>query len=648
MLQKAFSIVRTMGVKNFVKKVSIYLYRKSGVQRLSYRQYSYDQDLYPKFGNLGWEWEEVPLLSERNIKNASDYLHTLSTDIKEKLKKKAEEIESGYYTLFSYHKVYQENIDFNLDPLDNVRWIEKKHSSLFSQFDPAFGDIKRVWELNRFMFANLLVPAYHLETDPKRKQYLRNKFLYLLESWLLQNPCERTVSWGCSQEISIRCINLIFMFRQLECSVNGESTSKFKNMLALSVRHVYKEIEYAKSQRNNHAITESVFLILFSSVFPLSKMSAKYYKKGIETLLFCLDDQFFLDGTYIQNSLTYQRFALQSMILVESLIKEKSVRLKIVGLFEKNLIFLSNITFGLNGDFPNYGPNDGAMLFNWSGVDYRDMRPLLNLLSLKVKGLPMFTDPELLIDAAFLIEGFKFAIEKKFIPEKKMCFDESGYYIMKNESFSIFFRCGSYDNRFPSQNDMLHLDVWANGKSVLNDSGSFEYYGISGLRNFHYFLSTNAHNTIKIGNLDQLDKGPRFTWLSSIRAKLIYWSESKISGESYAYHHRLKGNPIHRRTIEIFFDQIVVTDELINLQDHPIELFWHTTDENISVANGNFFYLDKHNITISFESETSFVVNIIDTPYSQYYAEKKMRKSFHLVTNEKHYPVEIKTIVHLN
>lgn len=649
MLGKVFRLVKSIGVKKFLIKGSIYFYRKSGLQGIFSRHYPYEHDLSGKFGNLKWEWANYPVLTVENLNKISEYIMALPDNIKDNIKMKGTKVLNGNYTLFSYHEIYQEQIDFNLDPLENIKWPIKNHSSYFSQFDSKFGDIKRVWELNRFVFAEDLVSAYYVETNFKRKQYIRKKFIYLLESWLVQNPHDRSVAWACSQETSIRCINLIFIFRLLECDEEGKFARLFKNMLALSARHVFKEIEYAKTQRNNHAITESAFLILFSAIFPSSKLSHKYFEKGIGTLSFCLHDQFYQDGTYIQNSLTYQRFALQSLIMIDNLLKEEPLKAKIHEILNQNLVFLYNVTFGSEGDFPNYGPNDGALLFNWSSSDYRDMRPLLNLLSLKTTGVPVFDSRKLLIDAVFMIEGSDQHFEKIYKPERKDRFDESGYYIMKSDEFSVFFRCGSYNKRYPSQNDMLHIDVWLKGKPLLIDSGSFEYFGASGLDNFHYFLSTAAHNTIKISKLDQLDKGPRFTWLSSINSKIISFNRSKVVGESYAYQNRLEGNPVHQRSIELFSNQLVVVDNIINVEDYLIELFWHTTENsNISVLDKKSFCIDNKKVKISFDSNSAFSVDIIKTFSSEYYAKKQERQTFLLTTRGEYKPILIKTIIDLN
>jgi hypothetical protein len=129
-------------------------------------------------------------------------------------------------------------------------------------------------------------------------------------------------------------------------------------MMVHSAKHVYREIGYAKTQRNNHAITESIFLMLFGSLFRGNLFANKCIDRGEKTLEFSLEDQFFSDGIYIQNSFTYQRFALQSLVLAYEMLQNGKLKEKIRTVFKNNLVFLFNITFGKEGDFPNYGPNE--------------------------------------------------------------------------------------------------------------------------------------------------------------------------------------------------------------------------------------------------------------------------------------------------
>ena len=121
-----------------------------------------------------------------------------------------------------------------------------------------------------------------------------------------------------------------------------------------------------------------------------------------------------------------------------------------------------------DGRLPNYGSNDGACLFPVSTLDYRDFRPSLNLAAALTYGKCLFDE------GLELIRMFGLNHEAKLCLDKQNSFEQSGYYILKNESTFIFIRCHSYKTR-PAQCDMLHTDIWHRGINYFCDSGTYSY-----------------------------------------------------------------------------------------------------------------------------------------------------------------------------
>jgi hypothetical protein len=88
-------------------------------------------------------------------------------------------------------------------------------------------------------------------------------------------------------------------------------------------------------------------------------------------------------------------------------------------------------------------------------------------------------------------------------------FPESGYYSFRDQNSFTFIRCGNHRNR-PSQADNLHIDIWFENKNLMCDAGTFQYNGDAELNAFYF--GSLSHNTIQLGNLDQMLKGRRFIW----------------------------------------------------------------------------------------------------------------------------------------
>ena len=298
-----WALYKSIGLKNFITKGLIYSYRKTGLQRYFTKYYSLDENPGNQFETAFPLWEHVVFLNTSSLNVVSGFLNDLNEDVKKELNDECDRVLSGKYSLFSYHNIDIGIPDFNKNPFDDIHWKVGKHSSKYFQFDPDNGDIKRVWELNRVQFLDALLCGYVL-ADDERKDNIRYFFLNLFNEWVKQSPHEQSVAWACSQEISIRCIKLIFLFRYLEIDPADKSYTIFRNLLVHSAKHVAREINYAKAQRNNHAITESTYLILFGKLFEGCDLADRYYSTGIDVLDYCLDDQFYKDGTYIQNSIT--------------------------------------------------------------------------------------------------------------------------------------------------------------------------------------------------------------------------------------------------------------------------------------------------------------------------------------------------------
>ena len=85
-----------------------------------------------------------------------------------------EEILSNNYRFFSRIKLNVGSLNFNKDYLEGVIWDKGLDLSKYSQFDKKYGDIKRVFEINRFQYLDALIPYFHLSEDKKK----RNNRLY--------------------------------------------------------------------------------------------------------------------------------------------------------------------------------------------------------------------------------------------------------------------------------------------------------------------------------------------------------------------------------------------------------------------------------------------------------------------------------------
>ena len=260
------------------------------------------------------------------------------------------------------------------------------------------------------------------------------------------------------------------------------------------------------------------------------------------------------------------------------------------------------------------------MLFNWGMNDYRDMRPTINMLSIILENKLVYPKPSLLIDA-FVITGKNQYKKDVLIPDYCASFNDSGYYILRNKRINIMFCCNFFLNQYPSQNDLFHMDIWRDGNSCFIDSETYEYFGREGTKNYLNYLSTFAHNTARIEGKEQLDKDPRFTWLSTLEAELTLREKSRLKAISYAYRGRLDGDPLHRRSIILVSENhIVIEDEFDRVMGKNLELFWFTPSSIQPQINDNKYRFTDLGLEVSFKSTFPLKIYPSFRPFSLYCA----------------------------
>jgi hypothetical protein len=164
--------------------------------------------------------------------------------------------------------------------------------------------------------------------------------------------------------------------------------------------------------------------------------------------------------------------------------------------------------------------------------------------------------------------------------------------------------CASYKDR-PSQADNLHLDVWYNGKNILRDGGSYLYNTDKTI--VKYFFGTESHNTVMLGDSDQMQKGSRFIWVNWSKALRAEWKGSKggvieFIGAIKAYD--TIGNIRHNRRVAIDFSkrEMIVEDSMEGEAGSLMRQIWHPTadikfsqpDSNCTIKKSKRYYSNTY------------------------------------------------------
>jgi hypothetical protein len=366
---------------------------------------------------------------------------------------------------------------FTANEYPRVHWTE------ISDDDPVRGDIKDVWEISRLPVTFFLARSFVLTGDDRYPEH----WWELLEDWAEHNPPNLGVNWRCGQETSLRAISLCFglsAFADHPAST-APRLDLAHRILGASVWRVQPTVGYALSQRNNHAVSELVFL--------LSVRAERDERRLLLLLLEVLDDQFYADGSYSQQSFTYQRLAVQALqwLLLTRPDLPPGARNRVADVLAGSRDFLARCSDPVSGWLPNYGPNDGALLFHLSDSHYRDFRPLLASL-----GEP--SSPEHL-EAAIWLERPQVSARTSTAGRAP-----TTYITLRGPQSLALSRIGTGRHR-AAHGDQQAIDLWIGGRNAIRDPGTYRYTAPASWRNaltgpeVHSLALEDAASQVSIG-----------------------------------------------------------------------------------------------------------------------------------------------------
>lgn len=609
-------LVSNKGIKYVLFRTLYEIGRKIGLLKIKYpthvRQYNW-------ISLAKWREMDLPFsLFLYNSVNIND--KTLSC-----LKEKMELITNGSIQFFNNQFI---NIGLDYDwvtnPESTYKYDISKHWTEIEDIDKNTGDIKYVWEKSRFSFLYTII-RYDTYLKGDHSQFVISQIL----DWIKKNPLNCGPNFKCSQEISLRVINWMFALNYYKKSsfLSEDIFQTIMNSIYWQVKHVYENINFSRiAVRNNHAITETLTLYIFGLLCPFFNEAQIWKQKGKmwfeKEVKYQIDD----DGTFIQNSMNYQRVVVQLLSLAISITDYYNEKFSDI-IYEKaykSLNFLYQCQDPYTGELPNYGANDGALFFPLNDYDFRDYRPQLDALHQLLTGKNLYSQKY--EDSYWLCRDMIPEYRKRYKPiireEGIISFTNSGYFLIREFDTLTFIRCGLFKG-IPGHADNFHIDIWHNGKNVLMDGGSYKYNTDDST--IKYFSGTESHNSVMIDNNDQMLKGPRFIWLfwpKKIAAKLYLEGDYFIFKGSVNCFRQVSPNIFHERVIKkkIGVGEWLVEDKLSNMpKNSQIRQLWH--------------YLDGDAVKIS--SKSSTVMNIDTNSYnSVYYGCKNIVKQRCFITTD--------------
>lgn len=474
--------------------------------------------------------------------------------------------------------------DWHTNPETGFTYNAGAHWTRIPDFSRESGDIKYVWEKSRFTFLyDLIRYDYHFENDQSSLVF------ELIADWTDRNPVNCGPNWKCSQEITLRVLNWVFALHYYRFSktLNQERFDKIMNSIHQQIRHVEENISFSLiAVRSNHALTECLGLYLIGLLFPFFPESGRWKEKGKRYFEQEISYQIYPDGTFLQFSMNYHRIVVQLLtwaIGLADLNGEKWGDV-VYDRAEKSLLFLRTCQDEKTGQLPNYGNNDGALFFPITSCEFRDFRPQLAALGSLLGFKSFYENGEWEEEAAWFSGRDYLKKPKLETPAIKpvSTFPDGSYHVLRDYKTIAFLRCGSYKNR-PFQADHLHLDIWVDGHNILRDAGSYLYN--TDEKWTKYFSGTASHNTVMLGDFDQMQKCGRFIWWDWIKKAKGSVNETPehwlIEAELEGFGHLGKGISHKRKVFKRKgYLEWIIEDSVRNAPpDLPMNQIWHPSDE---------------------------------------------------------------------
>jgi len=521
------------------------------------------------------------------------------------------------FIYFSFHKFkINKQKKWSENPFDN-RSVElkKKHWTEWSDFDENIGDIKVLWEPSRFNWLLDLSRAYRVTGE--------NKYLNTINEWLIDwsfhNPKNIGPNWKCGQEAGIRLMKLLTAAEVLD-----QSSLPSKGLISWIIDHlerIHPNIRYAIAQDNNHGTTEAAALYIGAAWLlqadPNNLQSSRWMrwkKQGRAVLEERIKHLIEEQGSFSQKSVNYHRVVVDTMGWVLFHMKrldEKSFEFEILQRIRSLALWQFKMIVGSNGETPNIGSNDGAMLEILHGCDYRDFRPSTQLIFALLDGVRVFdTGPWDEPLYWHVKDVFNEAPVKSPTNFNRELLDRQ-YLILRNNR-AVLFMVLPNDKFRPSSCDAFHVDLWVDGKNWLSDQGTYSY---NAGELSDAFKSVTSHNTVQYGLLEQMPKISRFLYGNWLTTEYSEIKGKKMETNVWEGSYTVKGKYKHTRKVTLLDNGVEVLDSIKCTSNELLHIRWHSPfdlNERIHVIDGyrsqiepkkisgqsSNYYFEKHEINV--------------------------------------------------
>lgn len=492
---------------------------------------------------------------------------------------------AGRYDLLGYRDLSFERpdqpahaIDWHRDPVHDRRPPQRFWSRV-PYLDPACGDHKIIWELNRHQHWLALGRAHWLTGDGR----YRDRFVAELGSWLDANPPLSGINWASMLELAMRSLSWMWM-PAFFADDAAQDDSPWMVDLLLAVDRQLTQIERNLSHYfspNTHLLGEALALYVAGRSLPELTRSPAREALGRRVLLDEIARQIAPDGGHCELSTHYQRYTLDFYLLAVHIARLTNDT--VVTEFERAANRLASATRLLADDrgcLPHIGDDDGGSLFPIAGRAPDDVRDSLAVAAtlLRRPDLQIGPAPE---EAYWRLgerrrAGSLDAVAEQAHARTSGALANTGYYVSRSrrgDHLVIDGGAHGYLNGGHAHADALSLTLSAAGIPLLVDPGTGSYTSDRALRD--RLRSSEMHNTLVIDGRSQSIAGGPFSWKHTANGRARHWRTHETFDYFEGEHDGYRPLEHRRHLLALHDDLLIVADLVRGPGTHTAAVHWH-------------------------------------------------------------------------
>lgn len=488
---------------------------------------------------------------------------------------RANRIAAGRFDLLGHRDLeYGSPPDWHLDAVHDRR-PPRLFWAYVPYLDPACGDHKVIWEINRHQHWMALGRAFWLSGDSR----YRDVFVRELESWVAANPPLAGINWASMLELAFRTISWMWAIEFFSPGADADRQPWLVDLLVAldrQLEHIARNLSRYFSP-NTHLSGEALALYAVSQALPELCRSHARAALGRDVLVAEASKQIRADGGHVELSAHYHRYSTDFYLL--ALLVARAANDPAAAVFERaaraQAEYLRTITDD-HGQLPLIGDDDGGQLTGWCGTQPADASVTLGIAASALRDTALAVRPA--SEEVYWWIGEAASVHETLAraPWRSKLLDASGYFVSRTAAGDhLIFDAGPHGflNGGHAHSDALSVLLSVRGQPLLIDPGTATYTMDPRLRN--QFRATRMHNTVVLDGRNHAEPRGPFQWQAKPDARLLFARITAAFDFAEGTHDAYAHASHVRSVLTLHGIGWIVVDHVLGSAQVEAEAWWH-------------------------------------------------------------------------